>query len=316
MTKDPLISIIVPVYNTAKHLPKCLNSIINQTYQNLEIIIINDGSTDNSDKIIQKYAAKDSRIKTKYQKNQGLSAARNTGLNIATGKYVTFIDSDDTVEPDMINAMLSALHKHNAEISVCSFKEVYPSGKTTNFNHGYPEQTFTTPQALAAMLKEHGFMVSSTMKLYPISFFKNTKFPINKLHEDVGTTYKLIMQAKNIIFLPQSYYNYHHYGNSIISNFNDNKFDLITLTDQMCDDINKKFPELINITNERRMRARFSLLRQIPFNHPRKKELLTYLKKHQSYITKNPEATTTDKIALRLALISPKLFQIVYKLFK
>lgn len=313
----PLISIIVPIYNTAKYLPACLDSIINQTYQNLEIILVNDGSTDDSPKIINTYAKKDSRIKVIAQKNAGLSAARNSGIKKSTGAYITFIDSDDTIEPNMLQDMIIAIRNHGADIAVSSFKEIYPSGKIQYFNRqNYPKKVFATEEALKAMLKEHGFMVSTTMKLFPTKFFQNVKFPVGKLHEDVGTTYRLILQANKIIFLPQSYYNYYHHDNSIISHFNDKKFDLIELTDKMCDAIDQKFPDLKNVTNERRIRARFSILRQIPLNHPRKSEILNYLKSHQSYITKNPEATTTDKIALRLALTSPKLFQLAYKLFK
>ena len=313
-SQDSLVSVIVPVYNTAKYLPSCLDSILNQTYQNLEIIIIDDGSTDHSPSIIKSYIPKDPRIKVITQKNQGLSAARNSGLKKATGQYITFVDSDDTIDPNMLQSMVDALQKHHADIAACSFKEIYPSGKVVNFNrHNFPMQVFPTSEALTAMLEEHGFMVSSTMKLYSSDLFKGVKFPTGKLHEDVGTTYKLIMKATKIVFLPQDYYNYYHHEDSIISHFNNQKFDLITLTDKMCDDIDQKFPELQNVTRERRMRARFSLLRQIPLNHPRKEALLSYLKSHKSYITKNPAATKTDKIALKLALASPKLFQLAYK---
>ena len=317
MKNKPLVSIIVPVYNTASSLPNCLNSIIHQTYPNLEIIIINDGSTDRSAEIIKKYAQKDARIKIIAQSNQGLSGARNSGLKKATGDYVTFVDSDDQIEPDMISDLLNALQNTHADIAVCSFKEIYPNGKITHFSQNYPPTTYTTSQALAAMLQEKGFMVSSTMKLFPTKFFKNVKFPLGQLHEDVGTTYKLIMLADKVAFIPNEDYLYIHHDNSIINkSFDDRKFDLITLTDQMCDDIDQKFPKLKNITNERRIRARFSILRQIPLSHPRTKEILNYLKTHQIYITKNPEATKVDKIALRLALTNPKLFQLAYKLFK
>lgn len=314
---NPLISVIVPIYNTAKYLPKCLDSIINQTYQNLEIILIDDGSTDDSGKIADQYAHKNSRIKVIHQKNQGLSGARNTGIKKTTGAYITFVDSDDYIEPKMIEHLISSLYKTRADVSCCSFKEVYPNGKTIGFNHNHQEHIFTTKAALRAMLKEEGFMVSTTMKLFPTKFFKDIKFPEGKLHEDVGTTYKLILKASKIAFIPYEDYVYVHHNDSIINNsFNDQKFDLIELTDQMCDDIDKHYPTLKNTTNERRIRARFSILRQIPTNHPKTKGLISYLKTHQSFITKNPEATTVDKIALKLALTSLRLFQLSYKLFK
>ena len=317
MTKNnPLVSVIIPVYNTAKHLPTCLNSIINQTYQNLEIIVIDDGSTDNSSEIIKQYNEKDNRIKAFTQKNQGLSAARNTGLKNATGKYVTFVDSDDMIETNMIEKLLLALEKTKSDISVCSFKERTTNGKEKHFNkNNYSRKVLNTEQALKAMLKEQGFMLSATMKLYPLNFFKNVSFPVGKLHEDVGTTYRLFLKAKQIVFIPDELYIYVHHEDSIISQtFNDHKFDLIILTDQMCNDIDGIFPNLKKVTNERRIRARFSILRQIPLHHPKTRSIINYLKSHQDYITNNPEATTADRIALHLALFNPNLFKLAYKL--
>lgn len=317
MKEHPKITIIIPIFNSANYLIPCLDSIVNQTYQNLEIILVNDGSTDDSSKIIQDYRRKDSRVIIVNQKNQGLSGARNSGLKHTTGDYVTFVDSDDQVTPHMIADLVHTIQSTHADISVCSFKELYPSGKTVGFSHHYPAQVFDTASALKAMLKEQGFMLSTTMKLFPTKYFKNLKFPIGKLHEDVGTTYKLFFKAHQIAFIPQEDYLYIHHRESIINqSFDDRKFDLITLTDQMCDDINTKFPQLENVTNARRMRARFSILRQIPLNHSRLSELTSFLKTHQSYLIHNPEATFKDKLALRLALTSPKLFQLAYKLFK
>ena len=313
--KKPLITVIIPVYNTKKYLHNCIESILSQTYHNLEIILIDDGSTDGSEKFVDDYAKSDKRIKVIHQKNMGLSSARNTGLKHATGKYITFVDSDDRIDPNMVEGLLNALVDTHADIAICSFKEIYPNGKTKGFSHNYPKQVFTTEQALANMLQENGFMVSATMKLFPTNYFKNTKFPTNRLHEDVGTTYKLIIKADKIVFIPNEYYIYVHHDNSIINQtFNERKFDLIELTDQMCDDIDQQYPDLKDITNERRMRARFSVLRQIPINHPKTNDIIGYLRDHKGYITNNPAANKADKLALKLALTSPRLYQSAYKL--
>lgn len=306
------VSVIVPVYNTAKYLPRCLDSILSQTYSNLEIITVNDGSTDNSLEILETFAKKDSRITIITQKNQGLSAARNTGLKKTTGEYITFVDSDDAIDHNMIKNLLNT----HSDIAICSFKEISSGGKVKYFGHISTQKNYTTEEALKDMLLENNFNLTATMKLYKKSILKDLEFPIGMLHEDVGFTYKAIMNSKKITFIPKPYYIYYHHAQSIISKFNPQKFDLITLTDKMCDDINKSYPGLKNATNERRIRARFSLLRQIPLNHPRKKELINYLKSHQDYITNNPDASSKDKFALKLALFSPRLFQLTYKLFK
>ena len=314
MKNNPKVSIIVPIWNTEKYLKRCLNSIINQTYKNLEIILVNDGSPDNSEKIVNEYVKTDKRIKVIHQKNQGLSAARNSGLKIATGDFVTFVDSDDEIKPEMIEELLSAIEKTNSDIAICSFNETFPNGKTKSFLKTKEEKIYSTKSALKAMLKEENFNLAATMKLYSKNSLGKIEFPIGKFHEDVGTTYKFIQNAKKVVFVPKDYYIYHHNNSSIISKFNEKKFDLIDLTDEMCSDIEKEYPDLKNVTNERRMRARFSLLRQIPLNHPKTKDLLNYLKTNKTYITKNPEATKIDKLALRLALLRPRLFQLAYKL--
>ena len=314
---NPLVSIIVPVYNVKKYFRDCIESILSQTYHNLEIILIDDGSTDGSEKLADDYAKTDKRIKVIHQKNIGLSGARNTGLKHATGKYITFVDSDDRIDPNMVEGLLNALIDAPADIAICSFKEIYPNGKTKDFNKNCPKQVFTVELALSNMLQENGFMVSVTMKLFPANYFKDIKFPVNKLHEDVGTTYKLIMKADKIVFIPDEYYIYIHHDDSIINQtFDERKFNLIDLTDQMCNDIDRHYPDLQDITNERRMHARFSILRQIPLNHPKTNEIIEYLKDHKKFITNNPKATKTDKLALKLALINPKLFQLAYRLFK
>ncbi len=312
----PIITIVVPVYNTAEYISRCLDSIINQTYSFLEIICVNDGSTDNSVKILQEYSKKDSRIKIINQENQGLSSARNTGLKHATGKFITFVDSDDEITPSMVYDLLNAIKSTNSDISICSFVETFQNGKTKPFPHTTKQKTYSTVQAIRAMLKEENFNLTATMKLYKASIVKNLTFPVGKLHEDVGFTYRAITKASKIVFTPNDDYIYHHHSNSIVSKFDSRKFDLIELTDKMCEEIDASFPQLKNSTHERRMRARFSILRQIPLDHPRKKELIDYLKTHKTFITKNPEANLKDKLALKLALLSPKLFQIFYKLFK
>ena len=125
MKKNNLISIIVPIYNVEKYLKKCIDSIINQTYKNLEIILVDDGSPDNCGKICDEYAKKDNRIKVIHKENGGVSSARNVGVENATGEYIGFVDSDDYIEKDMYEVLINNLKKENADISIISNYEVY-----------------------------------------------------------------------------------------------------------------------------------------------------------------------------------------------
>ena len=126
---NPLISIIVPVYNVEKHISECIESLLNQTYQNLEIVLVDDGSTDESGKICDKFAQKDNRIKVYHKPNGGVSSARNYGLEKATGKYISFCDSDDQMTSQMIEKLFNALQEHNVKMAMCGYKQINDNGE-------------------------------------------------------------------------------------------------------------------------------------------------------------------------------------------
>ena len=139
MKNNDLISVIIPIYNVEKFLSFCIDSIVNQTYKNLEIILVDDGSTDNSGKICDEYALKDNRIKVMHKQNGGVSSARNVGLNIAKGKYIGFVDSDDYVENDMFEILHNLIIKNNVDISCCN-KFVFKKNKFTA-SKNFPNDT-------------------------------------------------------------------------------------------------------------------------------------------------------------------------------
>jgi len=318
----PLVSVIIPVYNTKNYLENCLDSVIKQTYRNLEIIIINDGSTDGSAKICDDFAAKDSRIKLLHQKNAGLSSARKAGLKIATGNYVTFIDCDDSVTVDYCERLLELAKKYQAKLSICAFAEVYPD-KTLNFGKGYHEKCFNTAECLRYMLNEQGFTTTAWGKLYARDLWQGLAFPDGKIHEDIGVVYQIIMKCDKIAYTPEPNYYYYQRKNSITNQkFTVEKLALISLTDKMCDDIDQKFAELKNTTNCRRMHARFSILRQMPSGRKLSPELrqeqkgiIKYLRQHKDYILKNPESTPRDHIAMRTLLLGSYTFKSAWRAY-
>lgn len=183
MKTNPLITIIIPVYNTSAYLPNCLESIVNQTHQNLEIIIIDDGSTDDSYKIAKKYAQKDSRVKLVYQKNSGQSAARNRGIKLATGKYINFIDSDDLIAKDFIEKLLKPFNDQKTILSVCGIH--YKRLKQASSSNVYinPVRNRHKSESRKAyilyLLAIDGRMYSSVNKLYKTNIVKNISFNEN-----------------------------------------------------------------------------------------------------------------------------------------
>lgn len=203
-----LISIIVPVYNTEKYLKKCVMSIINQTYKNLEIILIDDGSTDSSPVICDSLAEKDNRITVIHQANGGLSSARNTGLDNIHGDYIMFVDSDDYTDQNMIEFLLNQIG--NADISMCGY---------TNFNENgnlSKQDTVTLSDGIISTDTFWNYFYSDTRiyyvtvwaKLYKRHLWDNVRFPIGKLHEDEFVVHKIISQCKTLAVSKKPYYFY------------------------------------------------------------------------------------------------------------
>ena len=206
-----LVSIVVPVYNVEKYLRECIDSILSQTYKKLEIILVDDGSTDESGKICDEYVKKDSRIKAIHKENGGLSSARNTGLDIATGKYISFIDSDDYVTENFIEKMYNALQENKAEMAQCLFtKDKFESVKMQI-------EVLDSEQAIEYWndIQYHNFFVIACNKLYNLKLFENLRFPLGKISEDAFTTYKVFDKAKKIVIIPDILYYYRSTPDSI-----------------------------------------------------------------------------------------------------
>ncbi|HHT7734877.1 TPA: glycosyltransferase [Streptococcus suis] len=224
--KEELVSVIVPVYNVEKYLSQCLDSIIHQTYKNLEIILVNDGSTDGSGKICDDYAAKDGRIKVIHQENGGLSDARNKGLDLMTGQFVTFVDSDDYLENNCIHTLYTYACTCKTDISIGKFIEFEENTSQFLFhnhlNNGNKIEFLTGDQCLERHHKYFlSIFVTAWAKLYRTSLFndsnpcKKIRYPLGVLHEDQYTTHKLFFKSNKIVFVNDYLYVYRVRKNSI-----------------------------------------------------------------------------------------------------
>lgn len=322
--KEPLISVIVPIYNVEKYLKKCLDSIVSQTYNNLQIILVNDGSTDNSAVVCARYSKKDSRIELIEQENAGLSAARNAGIEKAKGEYLVFIDSDDVVDSDYIEYLYNLIVESGADMSICGIRESYDSGKERNLSSGYKNEIIERSDCLKRMLLEQGYNCSAYAKLYKRELWGDIVYPYAKHYEDLGTTYRYILHAHKVAFGSEAKYEYFIRKGSIShSEFSMKKMDIVELTDQMCGDIEAtiKSEELRKICRLRRMHARLSVLRMVPVatSNSRileaKREMLAYVKSHKEDITNNEFATKRDRLALRLACMNFVLFRATWSIY-
>lgn len=205
---NELITVIVPVYNVEVYLDKCLESVVNQTYKNLEIILVDDGSSDKSPVICDSWSEKDSRIKVIHKANGGVSTARNAALNIANSDYITFVDSDDFLEPDSIETLLDLLFKNNADISVGNYFFDYIDGRET-VKLKSKSMVIDKKDILKDYLLDLNIRTEVCNKLYKASLFNNTRFSEGVSYaEDFEINYKLLKQADRVAMTDKCLYHY------------------------------------------------------------------------------------------------------------
>lgn len=235
--ENQLISIIVPIYNVEKYLKKCIESIINQTYKNIEIILVDDGSPDNCGKICDEYSQKDKRIIVIHKKNGGLSDARNKGIDIAKGDYLTFIDSDDFVNIDYIEKLYNSIKLNNTKLAQCGISKVNENNEIIeklNYDENYIK---TSHEILNELYGKH--LIENVVvwnKMYAKELFRNIRFPVGKIHEDEFTTYKIFYSVDRISLLSDCLYNYRQTNESIIGKkFNKKRLNLLDALEERMD---------------------------------------------------------------------------------
>ncbi|WP_455608824.1 glycosyltransferase family 2 protein, partial [Bacteroides rodentium] len=219
----PLISIIVPVYNVKEYLEKCLQSVCGQTYRNLEIILIDDGSSDGSGELCDFFAQRDKRIKVIHQTNAGQSAARNRGLAVAQGEYLGFVDSDDWIEPDMYEFLYRLLKENEADISICSHYR--DKGKKSVAKYASGEQfVFTRDEGISALAVDKHVRNYMVDKLFKRSLFAGIFFPVNRVFEDLAICYRVFYGAEKIVMQDTPKYHYMiREGSTMQSRYNPQK---------------------------------------------------------------------------------------------
>ena len=206
---DCLVSIIVPVYNTKNELPRCLSSILMQTYFNLEILLVDDGSTDGSGQICDEYATNDKRIRVIHKTNGGAASARNVGLDYAKGDYIGFVDSDDFIDLNMYQSMLDNCINNKCDIAFCGRYDVDGEKKSIGLCPK-EKRIYDRYEAINKLFAWDEIDSSQCDKLFKKELWKELRFPVGRVCEDVAVIYKVILNATRIISVPIPYYNYVH----------------------------------------------------------------------------------------------------------
>lgn len=223
-----LISVIVPVYKVEPYLDKCVQSIADQTYRNLEIILVDDGSPDNCGEMCDTWAAKDSRIRVIHKKNGGLSDARNAGLAAATGKYMGFVDSDDYIAPDMYRLLLERMNADGSDIAACGVEMVYEDETPRRMLTPDGCHVLDNRQAMEAIIRESLLKQPVWYKLYKTELIRDIPFAVGKCHEDVFWSWQAVARAKKVsIFDTPCYFYLQRSGSIMGQQFSEKRLDSI-----------------------------------------------------------------------------------------
>ena len=247
-----LISIIVPAYNVKKYICRCLNSIISQTYKNLEIIVVDDGSIDESGKICDEFARKDKRIKVIHKENGGLSDARNIGIDESSGEYLAFVDSDDYIRNDYIEVLLDAITKKDADIAICNYIKIPENKKYVKIRNKTEKLIcYNSNQMLRNWHGKYKHIETVAWnKLYRAFLFKEKeiKYPVGYYNEDVQTTHLLVKNSKKIVITNQILYYYVQRKDSIMGTITRKKVDdaLVSQNIRLCFFENNQYEDAYN----------------------------------------------------------------------
>lgn len=310
MTNFPLVSVIIPVYKVEQYLPTCVESLINQTYKNLEIILVDDGSPDNCTKLCDEYAEKDNRVKVIHKENGGLSDARNAGIESAKGEWLVFVDSDDAIHPQMIEFLIKAVLQNNYQVATCGYKFIPQVWNGDNDFVLYSfEKTFTescSEKSLIEYMKQT-LWTTAWAKIYKKDLFDQIKYPVGRLHEDEFTTYKVLYEAKKIYVIDLPFYFYRQRDSSIMANISEkNLNDTIDAYIERIDFfLNKNEIKLANFSYSLLLSyypCLFIKPRNFASNYKTKRKCKNLIKKYKFLLT-----TKKDKIKYFFKLYFPKI---------
>jgi glycosyltransferase involved in cell wall biosynthesis len=319
---QPLISVVIPVYNVKKYMKRCLDGVLAQTYKNLEIILVDDGSTDGSAKICDDYFKKDKRVVVFHKPNGGLSSARNYGVRSSNGKYVTFIDSDDSVDEDYVETLYNIIVKYKVKLAICSHRVIYENRTPIDMSTG-ESGALESKLVLKRLLYADGIDISSWAKMFAREILIPHPFPEGRNFEDAATTYLYVDSVDKVGLNSVPKYNYYIRKKSISNaNFTKMKMDLITSTTEMHDYICEKYPRMKAAAERRLMYAYLSTLRQIALSpvSADSEECLPiiwqYIKSHRNAILRDTNIPARDRHALNATKLGYKFFRFELKWYE
>lgn len=310
-----VVSVIIPVYNVENYLKDCVDSVVSQTAKNIEIILVDDGSTDSSGELCDKIAKTDRRIAVFHKKNGGLSDARNFGLNYANGEYIVFIDSDDVVDKCMIEKLYDMVSENKCDIGIIDPAHFYDSAVPNYVNVRHTE-ILDSSSAICTMLYQKKFLVSATGKIYKKQLFDSIKFPVGMIFEDIAIMYKLFDICRKVAYNSSKLYGYRHRNGSITTNgFSARDLDILQICDEMTMYFEKSNNAISRAVKCYTLNANFRVYLNCYNNSEyaiEKEKCAKYIKNNCNDVLFNFKTRLKLKIAILLFIFNKKLMVKMY----
>lgn len=295
---EPLVSVIVPCYNVEKYLPKCVDSIVGQTYRNLEIILVDDGSPDNCGNICDEYATRDGRIKVIHKENGGLSDARNAAIDVAKGEWLTFVDSDDYVTEDYVETLLRLCLKYEVKMAVgCCF--IFSEGTHPIIHQKKINGNLLSKQeALSTMFYQKKYDVTAWGKIYQTSLFEEIRYPKGLLFEDLPTTFKLMLNCnEGVAYTNKQIYYYMFRPDSIEgSKFSEKKMDSAIEVFRIMQSYENELKEVTDALKSKLASFCFHLVLKMPQGYKRGELLFDYIRQVRWDVMTNSKARLKTRL--------------------
>lgn len=316
----PLISVIVPVYNADKTLKKTMQCILNQTYEPLEIILVDDDSRDTSWKLCRWYECKHSNVSSYHKKNGGAASARNYGVAKSSGEYLCFIDADDLVTADYIEFLYKMIVECGVDISICGYQKFFDANNIKKISEDCKTEVMGKQEAISCILYRKKLSSSPCFKLMKREVFMRNPFPEGMLFEDLAVVYKWFDSVDSIAYnSSKKYYYLQHEGSSMHSDFNPKKWDLIIISKEILKFINKNYPNLRKGAEARLFVSAIQMMRDIPMErayHNQRKELKKYICRYRKSVFRDASCTMTTRILALLSFLSIYIIKYAAILYK
>ena len=301
-----MVSIIIPVYNVQDYLARCVDSVLAQTYTDLEIILVDDGSIDISGDICDEYALHDARVRVIHKENGGLSDARNAGLDVARGNYVAFIDADDYVHPSFVELLLKTINETGAQIAVSTWQELKDGDKPRKVKTKRPRCTILTQEeAISSVFYQKKLNHSACSRIFETQLFNNLRFPEGILYEDLAIIYPLLCKVEKVALINTPMYYYMHRQGSIITTMSLRRTHVLDHIERIEEQVTDEAPQYLPAVRSRHLSACFNMLRLMPVDEPKwqatKERCWDYIKNMRFLCIKDSKVRLKNKIACLLS---------------